>query len=49
MFNKKKKYFKQKVSGIRKMIWDSEFKREKTLMVRKKFARYLMMFARSFL
>src|SRR3990167_3480482 len=34
MFNKKKKYFKHKLISIQKMIWDLEFKREKSLMIR---------------
>ena len=34
MFNQKKKYFKRKAKAIQKQIWDSEFKREKTLMIR---------------
>ena len=34
MFNKKKKYFKEKLSGVVKMIWDFEFKRQKTRMIR---------------
>ncbi len=33
-FNLKKKYFKYKMTGVQKMIWDNEFKREKTLMLR---------------
>lgn len=32
--NKKKKYFLHKLDGVQKMIWDLEFKREKSLMVR---------------
>lgn len=34
MFNKKKKYFNRKLEGVQKTIWDFEFKREKTLMLR---------------
>lgn len=34
MFNKKKRYFKKRLEAITKMIWDNEFKREKTLMIR---------------
>ncbi len=34
MFNKKKKYFKHKLDGVQKMVWDLEFKREKSLMIR---------------
>ena len=30
----KKVYFKEKLVGVRKMIWDWEFKREKTRMIR---------------
>jgi len=32
--NKKKKYFKHKLDGVQKMIWDNEFKREKSLMIK---------------
>lgn len=32
--NKKKDYFKKKLEGVQRMIWDNEFKREKTLMIR---------------
>lgn len=34
MFNKKRKYFNWKLNAVQKMIWDMEFKREKTLMIR---------------
>jgi len=34
MFNKQKKYFKQKLDGIQKMCWDLEFKRFKTQEIR---------------
>lgn len=34
MFNKKKKYFKKMQKGVRKMIWDMEFKRFKKAMDR---------------
>lgn len=34
MFNKQKKYFKDKYDSIQKMIWDFEFKREKSKMIR---------------
>lgn len=34
MFNKKKKYFQQKLDGAQKMIWDFEFKRFKTKEIR---------------
>ena len=34
MFNKKKKYFKNKLSGVQKMIWDLEFKRAKMQAIR---------------
>ncbi len=34
MFNKQKQYFKKKLDGVQKMIWDLEFKREKTLEIR---------------
>lgn len=34
MFNTKKKYFKQKLNGVQKMIWDYEFKLSKTRMIR---------------
>ena len=34
MFNKKIKYFKEKVVAVEKMIWDLEFKRAKTEMIR---------------
>ncbi len=33
-FNKEKKYFNQKAIAVQKMIWDLEFKREKTLLLR---------------
>lgn len=39
MFNKKKKYFKRKLDGVQKMIWDLEFKRDKSLMVREEIRR----------
>lgn len=39
MFNKKKKYFKHKRNGVQKMIWDLEFKKEKSLMVREEVRR----------
>lgn len=34
IFNKKKRYFKNMLDGVQKMIWDREFKREKALMIR---------------
>lgn len=34
MFNKQKKYFRQKAEGVQKMIWDQEFKKLKTLEIR---------------
>lgn len=34
MFNLKKDYFKQKLVGVQKMIWDLEFKRFKTREIR---------------
>lgn len=34
MFNKKKKYFKEKLDAVEKTIWDLEFKREKTRSIR---------------
>jgi len=34
MFNKQKKHFQEKLVGVDKMIWDMEFKREKTRTVR---------------
>jgi len=34
MFNKQKKYFKEKLNGVQKMIWDLEFKRFKTQEIR---------------
>jgi len=34
MFNKQKKHFREKLVGVDKMIWDMEFKREKTRTVR---------------
>lgn len=34
IFNKKKNYFKRKLDGVQKMIWDFEFKRFKTLEIR---------------
>lgn len=34
MFNKQKAYFKNKLDGVQKMIWDLEFKRSKTQMIR---------------
>jgi len=34
MFNKQKRHFKDKLVGVEKMIWDLEFKRAKTMMVR---------------
>ena|SRR3990167_5819784 len=34
MFNQQKKYFKQKLYGVQRMIWDLEFKRFKTLEIR---------------
>lgn len=37
--NKKKKYFKHKLDGVQKMIWDFEFKREKTLVIREEVRR----------
>ena len=32
--NKQKKYFKGKLDGVQRMIWDLEFKRAKTQMIR---------------
>lgn len=37
--NKKKKYFKYKLEGTQKMIWDNEFKKEKTLTIREEVRR----------
>ena len=34
MFNKKKKYFKKKLNGVKCMTWDLEFKRAKTAQIR---------------
>lgn len=34
MFNKQKGYFKRKNEGVQSMIWDLEFKRSKTQMIR---------------
>lgn len=34
MFNKKKKYFKNMLEGVERMIWDREFKRNKALIIR---------------
>lgn len=34
MFNTQKKYFKDKLDGVQKMIWDLEFKRFKTREIR---------------
>ncbi len=34
IFNKQRKYFKKKLEGVQKMIWDLQFKREKTLVIR---------------
>lgn len=34
MFNSQKKYFKQKLDGVQRMIWDYEFKLSKTRMIR---------------
>lgn len=34
MFNQQKKYFKQKLYGVQRMIWDLEFRRYKTLEIR---------------
>lgn len=39
MFNQKKKYFKKKAEAIKRMIWDLEFKKEKTLMIREEVRR----------
>lgn len=39
MFSQKKKYFKHKADGVQKMIWDLEFKREKTMMIREEVRR----------
>ena len=33
-FNKQKTYFKKKLQGVQNMIWDLEFKRAKTQMIR---------------
>lgn len=33
-FNKQKRYFKQKLNGVQKMIWDFQFKRHKTQEIR---------------
>ena len=37
--SKKKKYFLNKLDGIQKMIWDFEFKKEKTLAIREEVRR----------
>lgn len=37
--NEKVKYFKHKLMGAQKMIWDFEFKKEKTLMIREEVRR----------
>ncbi len=37
--NEKKKYFQHKHKGVQKMIWDNEFKREKTFMIREEVRR----------
>lgn len=37
--NKKKSYFKHKLDGVQKMIWDHEFKREKTMVIREEVRR----------
>ena len=34
IFNKQKRYFNKKAVGVQNMIWDLEFKREKTRMIR---------------
>lgn len=34
MFNKQKRYFKKQLDGVQKMIWDREFKRVKTQLIR---------------
>lgn len=34
MFNKQKKYFRDKLKGVEKMIWDLEFKKFKTKEIR---------------
>ena len=34
MFNQKKRYFKGKLKGVKRLIWDLEFKRAKTQMIR---------------
>ena len=34
MFNKQKRYFRKKLDGVQKMIWDIEFKRAKTQLIR---------------
>ena len=34
MFNKEKKYFQKKLKGVQYMIWDLQFKRAKTKMIR---------------
>jgi chromosome segregation ATPase len=34
IFNEKKKYFRKKLDGVKKMVWDLEFKREKTRTIR---------------
>ena len=38
-FNQKKNYFKKKLEGVQKMIWDLEFKREKTSVLRENLRR----------
>ena len=34
MFNKQKRYFRKRLDGVQKMIWDIEFKRAKTQLIR---------------
>lgn len=34
LFNKQKKHFKDKLSGVQKMIWDLQFKKAKTQSIR---------------
>ena len=34
MFNKQKKHFKSKLTGVQRMVWDLEFKRFKTREIR---------------
>mgnify|MGYP001559573048 CR=1 FL=1 len=34
MFNKQKRYFRKKLDGVQKMVWDLEFKKAKTQSIR---------------